>query len=92
MPARRTPELAASIAALPLPWFIWPATNGSAALNCAGAVVALDHALMHLCLSRMGMADARFDRLLATALSSRGAAGRETPCRIAPWSSSGCCV
>lgn len=48
-----------------------------AALIALEPVVALDHALMHLCLSRLGFGDARFDRLLAASLRGHGAAGRE---------------
>jgi hypothetical protein len=48
-----------------------------AALIALEPVVALDHALVHLCLSRLGLVDERFDRLLAAARTSSAAAGRE---------------
>ncbi|HVF61188.1 MAG TPA: hypothetical protein VNJ70_15380 [Thermoanaerobaculia bacterium] len=48
-----------------------------AAMIALEPVVALDHALIHLCLSRLGLGDERFDRLLAAARTSRAAAARE---------------
>lgn len=48
-----------------------------AALIALEPVVALDHGLIHLCLSRIGLVDERFDRLLAAARSSSAAASRE---------------
>lgn len=48
-----------------------------AALITLEPTVALDHALVHLCLSRLGLGDERFDRLLAAARSSPAAASRE---------------
>ncbi|WP_457096732.1 DUF6895 family protein [Lysobacter sp. P5_B9] len=73
----RTPELAGLHRSIAVALVPFGRNERSAALIALEPVVALDHALMHLCLSRMGMADTRFDRLLATALSSQGAAGRE---------------
>ena len=48
-----------------------------AALIVLEPIVALDHALVHLCLSRIGLRDEGFDRLLAAALASPSAAARE---------------
>lgn len=49
----------------------------AAALIVLEPLLALDHALVHLCLSRLGLGDQGFDRLLAAALEARASATRE---------------
>lgn len=73
----RTPELAAQHQRVATALVPFARNDRLAALIALEPVVALDHALLHLCLSRMGHADARFDRLLAASLSGQGAGGRE---------------
>lgn len=48
-----------------------------AALIVLESTIMLDHALIHLCLSRMGFEDQRFDQLVAAAQTSRVAIARE---------------
>ena len=48
-----------------------------AALIVLEPIVSLDHALVHLCLSKMGLRDERFDRLVAAAQTTRAATARE---------------
>ena len=50
---------------------------------CLEPAVALDHALPHMCLTRLGYPDSEFDRLLGQSLEAQAHAGRErVPHRI----------
>ena len=71
------PELAASHRRLAEALLPYARSEQVAALITLEPTVALDHALVHLCLSRLGLGDERFDRLLAAARSSPAAASRE---------------